>query len=78
MTDCQKRLFMAQKKTDTIEVAAARAGFSRATGYRLAATLLNPGEETAGPTPSGPSGRHPRHGRRVDSPGQPAQGDRSG
>ena len=28
---------MIQKKTDTIEVAAAKAGFSRATGYRLAA-----------------------------------------
>ena len=28
---------MTLKKTDTIEVAAAKAGFSRATGYRLAA-----------------------------------------
>ncbi len=28
---------MTHKKTDTIEVAAAKAGFSRATGYRLAA-----------------------------------------
>ena len=28
---------MIQKKTDTIDVAAAKAGFSRATGYRLAA-----------------------------------------
>ena len=28
---------MILKKTDTIEVAAAKAGFSRATGYRLAA-----------------------------------------
>ena len=37
ITDRQKRLFMTQKKTDTIEVAAAKAGFSRATGYRLAA-----------------------------------------
>ena len=31
---------MTQKKTDTIEVAAAKAGFSRATGYRLAADPL--------------------------------------
>ena len=37
ITDRQKRLFMILKKTDTIEVAAAKAGFSRATGYRLAA-----------------------------------------
>ena len=37
ITDRQKRLFMTLKKTDTIEVAAAKAGFSRATGYRLAA-----------------------------------------
>ena len=31
---------MTQRKTDTIEVAAAKAGFSRATGYRLAADPL--------------------------------------
>ncbi len=31
---------MTQKKTDTIEVAAAKAGFSRATGYRLGADPL--------------------------------------
>ena len=37
VTDRQKRLFMTLKKTHTIEVASAKAGFSRATGYRLAA-----------------------------------------
>ena len=31
---------MTQKKTDTIDVAAAKAGFSRAAGYRLAADPL--------------------------------------
>lgn len=40
LTDRQKRLFMTQKKTDTIEVAAAKAGFSRSTGYRLASDPL--------------------------------------
>ena len=40
ITDRQKGLFMTQKKTDTIDVAAAKAGFSRATGYRLAADPL--------------------------------------
>ena len=46
ITDRQKRLFMILKKTDTIEVAAAKAGFSRATGYRLAA---DPPPSRAGP-----------------------------
>ena len=36
---------MTQKKTDTIEVAAAKAGFSRATGYRLAADPAPPLQE---------------------------------
>ena len=36
---------MTQKKTDTIEVAAAKAGFSRATGYRLAAEPAPPLQE---------------------------------
>ena len=35
ITDRQKRLFMTLKNTDTIEVAAAKAGLSRATGYGL-------------------------------------------
>ncbi len=46
VTDCQKRLFMKLRKTDTTEVAAARAGFSRATGYRLAAGPPLPSQET--------------------------------
>jgi len=36
---------MTQKKTDTIEVAAAKAGFSRSTGYRLVADPLPPREK---------------------------------
>ena len=36
---------MTHKKTDTIEVAAAKAGFSRATGYRLAAAPLSAREK---------------------------------
>ena len=36
---------MTQKKTDTIEVAAAKAGFSRATGYRIAADPAPPLQE---------------------------------
>ncbi len=36
---------MTHKKTETIEVAAAKAGFSRATGYRLAADPLPPREK---------------------------------
>ena len=36
---------MTQKKTDTIEVAAAKAGFSRSTGYRPVADPLPPREK---------------------------------
>ncbi len=36
VTDCQKRLFMKLRKTHTTEVAAAKAWFSRVTGYREA------------------------------------------
>ena len=47
---------MTQKKTDTVEVAAAKAGFSRATGYRIAADPAPPlQEEAAGPAPPGPA-----------------------
>ncbi len=56
ITDRQKRLFMTQKKTDTIEVAATKAGFSRATGYRLAADPAAPLQ-----------GKKPRGRRRPDS-----------
>lgn len=37
VTACWKKLFMTPRKTCTTEVAAAKAGFSRAAGYRLAA-----------------------------------------
>ena len=47
VTDCQKRLFMKLRKTHTIEVAAAKAGFSRATGYRLAADPFLSSKEAA-------------------------------
>ena len=49
VTDCQKRLFMPLKKTHTIDVAAAKAGFSRATGYRLARDPSLPFQETPPP-----------------------------
>ena len=49
MTHRQKRLFMIQKKTDIIAMAAAKTGFRRVTGYRLAAhPLVIPREEAAG------------------------------
>ena len=37
VTDCQMRLFMKSRQTSTPAVAAAMAGFSRATGYRIEA-----------------------------------------
>ena len=37
VTDCQTRLFMKSRQTSTPTVAAAMAGFSRATGYRIEA-----------------------------------------
>ena len=36
ITDCQMRLYMKLRHTNTIPIAAAKAGFSPATGYRLA------------------------------------------
>ena len=45
ITDGQKRIFMIEKNTDTIEVAAAKAGFSRVTGYRLAVDSAPPLQE---------------------------------
>jgi hypothetical protein len=35
ITDCQMRLYMKFRQTDTVPVAAAKADFSQATGYRL-------------------------------------------
>ena len=49
VTDCQKRLFMKLRKTHTTEVASAKTGFSRATGYRLDADLPLPDREEAKP-----------------------------
>ena len=57
ITDCQKRLLMTLKKNHTVEIAAAKAGFSRATGYRLAADPVSVHQKT------------PRGRRRPDPPG---------
>ena len=46
VTDCQKGLFMKLRKTYSIEVASAKAGFSRATGYRVLADPPIPSQET--------------------------------
>ena len=35
ITDCQMRLFMSFRQTETASVAAAKAGFSAATAYRI-------------------------------------------
>ena len=35
ITDCQRRLFLSERQRSSTEVAAARAGISRASGYRL-------------------------------------------
>ena len=50
VTDRQMRLIMTLKKTHTIDVAATKAGFSRATGYRLARDPSLPSQKT---TPRG-------------------------
>ena len=46
VTDRRKRLFIILKKTHAIDVAAAKAGFSRATGYRLAHDPSLPSKES--------------------------------
>ena len=60
---------MIVKKTDTIEVAAAKAGFKSGhglpAGRRSAAAV--PGEQATEPAAPGPAGRHLRLGRRADS-----------
>jgi hypothetical protein len=55
VTDHQMRLFMKFRQTDPAQVAAARAGFSPATGYRIAANPRLPSQ-----------GREPRGRRRPD------------
>ena len=47
ITDCQRRLFLSERQRTPTEVAAARAGFSRASGYRMA------GERRAATKPRG-------------------------
>ena len=47
ITDCQRRLFLSEQRRTTTEVAAARAGISRASGYRMR------GEAGAAPKPRG-------------------------
>jgi transposase InsO family protein len=47
VTDHQMRLFMKHRMTDPIPVAAARAGFSAATGYRIAQDPRPPSEKRA-------------------------------
>ena len=47
ITDCQRRLFLSEQRRTTTEVAAARAGISRASGYRIR------GEAGAAPRPRG-------------------------
>ena len=47
VTDHQKRLFMKHRMTDPIAVAAARAGVSAATGYRIAQDPRPPSEKRA-------------------------------
>ena len=47
VTDHQMRLFMKHRMTDPVPVAAARAGFSAATGYRTAQDPRPPSEKRA-------------------------------
>ena len=56
LTDHQMRLFMQFRQTDTVAVAAAKASFSTATGYRVAED------------PRLPSRRRPPRGRRRPDP----------
>jgi transposase InsO family protein len=55
ITDCQMRLFMSLRQTETAGVAAAKAGFSTATAYRIEQDPRLPSQKKA-----------PRHRRRQD------------
>jgi hypothetical protein len=55
ITDCQMRLFMSLRQTETASVAAAKAGFSTATAYRIKQDPRLPSQKKA-----------PRHRRRQD------------
>jgi hypothetical protein len=45
VTDCQTRLFMKSRQTNTPAIAAAKAGFSRATAYRIEADPRLPSQK---------------------------------
>ena len=45
VTDQQMRLFMTHRQTHTVSVAAAKAGISQATGYRLQADPTLPSQK---------------------------------
>jgi hypothetical protein len=47
ITDCQMRLFMSLRQTETASVAAAKAGFSPATAYRIEQDPRLPSQKTA-------------------------------
>ena len=47
ITDCQMRLYMSFRKTETPSVAAAKAGFSAATAYRIEQDPRLPSQKTA-------------------------------
>ena len=55
ITDCQMRLFMSFRQTETASVAAAKAGFSAATAYRINEDPRLPSQKKA-----------PRYRRRPD------------
>src|SRR5712691_12453967 len=65
ITDCQMRLFMSFRQTETASVAAAKAGFSTATAYRIKEDPRLPSQKkmprvcVAAPAKSGTSLVHP-------------------
>ena len=63
VTDRQMRLYMKFRRTEPVPVAAAKAGFSTATAYRIEQDPRLPSQKTgaAGPAPAGSAGR--RSGR---------------
>jgi hypothetical protein len=49
ITDCQTRLYMKSRQTNVPTLAAAKAGFSTATAYRIEADLWLPSQEKEAP-----------------------------
>ena len=47
ITDCQMRLYMSFRETETAAIAAAKAGFSAATAYRLEQARRLPSQKQA-------------------------------